>query len=282
MASLAPPPLTRNRASSTNIRPPLTINTLGRRRSNSDLPPPAASPSPSKPASPADSPVMRIPRDLPPLALDIPPTPATTMVRATFVELYSRFVDLLRVARKESAFAPSPASPSISLGRLSTSTDETLLPVASPSATTFADSYNEKPAHARSPSWSHGAPSVRPGPLILTCASSTAHRIHANDVPGTQVHTPVFFVIALFPLSTALLLFCMATLPITQAWPRNITDLAQLGRELHGYSQSGTGPVLHVVGVLSVVVVWNHAWSIPGSVLWVRFISIFFFNRKRR
>lgn len=87
-----------------------------------------------------------------------------------------------------------------------------------------------------------------------------------------QVHTPVFFVIALFPLSTALLFFCMATLPVTQAWPRSITDLAQLGRELHGYSQSGTGPLLHVTGVLSVVVAWNHAWSIPGSVLWVRTI----------
>ena len=79
--------------------------------------------------------------------------------------------------------------------------------------------------------------------------------------------------IALFPLSTALLLFCMATLPITQAWPRNITDLAQLGRELTGYSQSGAGPMLHVIGVLSVVVAWNHAWSIPGSVLWVRITS---------
>ncbi|KAF7789494.1 hypothetical protein EIP86_000440 [Pleurotus ostreatoroseus] len=239
MASLAPPPLTRNRASSTNVRPPLTINTLGRRRSNSDLPPPAASP--LQPASPVDSPTMGLPRELPPLALDIPQTPANNMVRATFVELYSRFMDLLRVARKESAFAHSPSSPRISLSRSSTSTDETLLPIASPSVATFAESYSEKPTQSKSSSWWHGAPSV---------------------------HTPVFFVIALFPLSTALLLFCMATLPITQAWPRNITDLAQLGRELHGYSQSGPGPVLHVVGVLSVVVVWNHAWSIPGSVLW--------------
>lgn len=93
-----------------------------------------------------------------------------------------------------------------------------------------------------------------------------------------QVHTPVFFVIALFPLSTVLLLFCMATLPITQAWPRNITDLAQLGRELHGYSQSGSLPMLHVIGVLAVVVAWNHAWSIPGSVLWVRRFSHFSFS----
>ena len=62
----------------------------------------------------------------------------------------------------------------------------------------------------------------------------------------------------------------MSTLPITTAWPRNLTDLAQLGRELHGYSQSGAGPMAHVIGVLAVIVAWNHAWSIPGSVLWVR------------
>jgi len=72
----------------------------------------------------------------------------------------------------------------------------------------------------------------------------------------------------MFPLSTALLLFSMSSLPITTAWPRNLTDLAQLGRELHGYSQSGAGPMAHVIGVLSVIVAWNHAWSIPGSVLW--------------
>jgi hypothetical protein len=62
----------------------------------------------------------------------------------------------------------------------------------------------------------------------------------------------------------------MYSLPITNSWPRNLTDLAQLGRELHGYSQSGWTPLAHVLSVLSVVVVWNHAWSIPGSVLWVR------------
>ncbi|KAI0081725.1 hypothetical protein K474DRAFT_1134597 [Panus rudis PR-1116 ss-1] len=60
----------------------------------------------------------------------------------------------------------------------------------------------------------------------------------------------------------------MSTLPITVSWPRNITDLAQLGRELHGYAQSGAGPMAHVLAVLSVTAVWKHAWSIPGSVIW--------------
>ncbi|PCH41089.1 hypothetical protein WOLCODRAFT_118211 [Wolfiporia cocos MD-104 SS10] len=72
----------------------------------------------------------------------------------------------------------------------------------------------------------------------------------------------------LFPLSTALVLFCMYTLPITLQWPRNLTDLAKLGRELQGYSQSGPGEMAHVLGVISITAVWKHAWSIPGSVIW--------------
>lgn len=62
----------------------------------------------------------------------------------------------------------------------------------------------------------------------------------------------------------------MSTLPITVSWPKNLTDLAQLGRELHGYSQSGALPMAHVIAVMSVTAVWKHAWSIPGSVIWVR------------
>lgn len=85
-----------------------------------------------------------------------------------------------------------------------------------------------------------------------------------------QVHAPILFVITLFPLSAALVLFCLSTLPISVSWPHTITDVATLGRELHGYSQSGPGPMAHVIGVLSITAVWKHAWSIPGSVIWVR------------
>lgn len=84
---------------------------------------------------------------------------------------------------------------------------------------------------------------------------------------ASQVHTPVLFVLILFPLSTALILLCASTLPITAGWPRNLPDLAQLGRELHGYAQSGALSTTHVVGVLSAVTIWMHSWSIPGSVL---------------
>jgi uncharacterized membrane protein YdjX (TVP38/TMEM64 family) len=41
-----------------------------------------------------------------------------------------------------------------------------------------------------------------------------------------------------------------------------------LGRELHGYSLSGGGAFVHVIGIVSAATIWMHAWSIPGSVLW--------------
>ncbi|KAG5338523.1 hypothetical protein C0989_007176 [Termitomyces sp. Mn162] len=72
----------------------------------------------------------------------------------------------------------------------------------------------------------------------------------------------------MFPVSTALVVLCLSTLPISLAWPRTLADVAQLGRELHGYTQSGPGPVAHVMGVMAISAVWKHAWSIPGSVIW--------------
>jgi len=82
------------------------------------------------------------------------------------------------------------------------------------------------------------------------------------------IHPPILLVIVSLPISTALVLWCLSTLPISVSWPRNIADLAQLGRELHGYSQSGSGPLAHVIGVMAISAIWKHAWSIPGSVLW--------------
>ncbi len=73
----------------------------------------------------------------------------------------------------------------------------------------------------------------------------------------------------MFPVSTALVVITFLTLPFTFSWPQNLADLAQLGRELHGYSQSGPGALAHVIGVVSAATIWMHAWSIPGSVLWV-------------
>ncbi|KAJ6598999.1 snare associated Golgi protein-domain-containing protein [Mycena vulgaris] len=83
-----------------------------------------------------------------------------------------------------------------------------------------------------------------------------------------SAHVPMLFVMLLLPLSTALVFFSLTTLPITVSWPRTLPDLAQLGRELHGYSQSGPAQMAHVIGVMAITAIWKHAWSIPGSVVW--------------
>ncbi|KAI0771576.1 snare associated Golgi protein-domain-containing protein [Trametes elegans] len=233
-ASLCPPapPPNRHRASSTNVRPPLTLASLGRRRSNSllDVPPPTPSPSHS------DSPRTR---DTPALSLSIPPTRQSPPPRSAFASMLSRWAQTLHLSAEQS-FPSTPSSPRLS--RASTE-DSSILPLsASPTRSYFGDVLSEKPpVKARAGSWLwEGNPSV---------------------------HTPVLFVLIMFPLSTAIVALCMSTLPITMSWPRTLPDLAQLGRELHGYAQSGFLSTSHVVGVISVVTIWMHSWSIPGSVL---------------
>jgi len=146
----------------------------------------------------------------------------------------SRFLQALHVSPKHSLQWSTPSSPR-------SSTDEYLLPTsASSQQTTFGDVFGEK----------------------------DLSKTHAPNAWWPSIHAPILFVIMIFPLSTALVLFCLSTLPITVSWPRTLTDIATLGRELHGYSQSGPVHMAHVIGVLAVTSVWKHAWSIPGSVIW--------------
>ncbi|KAF9567341.1 hypothetical protein CPC08DRAFT_626946 [Agrocybe pediades] len=130
-------------------------------------------------------------------------------------------------------------------------------------------------------SWSTpSSPRSSTDDLILPLSAS-AHTVSftitepLEDIPAEAFrwrllpsHLPILIVILMFPLSTALVLWCLSTLPISLSWPHDIADLAQLGRELHGYSQSGLWPLSHVIGVMAISAVWKHAWSIPGSVLW--------------
>ncbi|EGO27578.1 hypothetical protein SERLADRAFT_446813 [Serpula lacrymans var. lacrymans S7.9] len=204
MSLAVPHPPNRSRASSTNVRPPLTIDTLGRRRSSSLVHlRPSTLPQPSHPA-----PLQ--PNDISPRVPSPQPSPSMLAVLA------SRCLDLLHVPKNHSVMSSGPSSPH------SISDEDSILPIsASSQQTSFGD-----------------------------------------------VHIPILVVILLFPLSTALVLFCLSTLPISVSWPHNLPELAQLGRELHAYSRSGSGPFAHVIGVLSITAVWKHAWSVPGSVLW--------------
>ena len=123
-------------------------------------------------------------------------------------------------------------------------------------------------------SWS---PPPRPGAddfVLPLSASSQKTTFSSETIPHfPPVNASIVFVICLLPISTALVFYCMSTLPISLAWPRTIDDVAQLGRELTAYTQSGSWPLLHVMGVMAISAVWKHAWSIPGSVIWVSLSS---------
>ncbi|KIK48953.1 hypothetical protein CY34DRAFT_70932 [Suillus luteus UH-Slu-Lm8-n1] len=225
--SLAVPPPHRSRASSTNIRPALTINTLGRRRSSS-LVLPIQQSEPSTPSTPSVDKSHLEPSQI--LASPLP-----DQKPSMFAVIASSFLDLLHVPTTHSINWSTPSSPQ------STVHDEFVLPIsASSQQTTFSDIFNDK----------------------------DAPRTHARWWRPPSVHAPILLVMLLFPLTTAVVLLSLYSLPISVAFPRTLPELAALGRELHAYSQSGPLHLAHVIGVLSVTAVWKHAWSIPGSVIW--------------
>ncbi|KAF5363815.1 hypothetical protein D9756_000439 [Leucocoprinus leucothites] len=146
------------------------------------------------------------------------------------VVLASRILQWLHFQPEHSLSWSNPSTPR-------SSTDDLILPLsASSQKTSFGNVTTENP-----PSPAHHFPSV---------------------------HAPIVLVVCLLPVSTALVFYCMSTLPISLSWPRTIDDVAQLGRELTAYTQSGTWPLLHVMGVMAISAIWKHAWSIPGSVIW--------------
>ncbi|KAG5649007.1 hypothetical protein DXG03_000356 [Asterophora parasitica] len=155
------------------------------------------------------------------------------------VLIVSRFLEWVHVQPKQHLSWSTPSSPR-------SSAEDFVLPLsASATKTSFGDQvHQESPKVQPALSWGKSLQS-----FLIT-------------------HASIIFVILLFPVSTALVLLCLYTLPISFAWPQTISDVAQLGRELHGYTQSGTGPVAHVVGVMAITAIWKHAWSVPGSVIW--------------
>jgi hypothetical protein len=149
--SLAVPPPNRSRASSTNIRPALTINTLGRRRSSS-LVLPLQQSEPSTPSTPQSH--------FEPTQIIASPEQAQ---RPMFTVIASGFLDLLHVPVRHPINWSTPSSPQSAVQ------DESLLPIsASSQQTTFGDVYNEKDA-PRTHAWWWRAPSVR-STLVLTLA----------------------------------------------------------------------------------------------------------------
>ncbi|KAJ3541915.1 hypothetical protein NMY22_g3697 [Coprinellus aureogranulatus] len=144
----------------------------------------------------------------------------------------SRFLQWFHLPTRHTTAWSAPSSPR-------SSSDDFVLPVSASTQESFVIPVPEK-APAKQTHW-------------------TAHLSN---------HTPMLFVIISLPVSTAVVLYALSTLPIAMAWPKTLSDLAQLGRDLHGYSQSGPWPLAHVIAVMAISAVWKHAWSIPGSVLW--------------
>ncbi|KAG7449144.1 uncharacterized protein BT62DRAFT_929134 [Guyanagaster necrorhizus] len=223
--SLAPPPLNRNRASSTTLCPALTIRSLGRRRSGSLLQPqlpPCDSQIPAPVAEAVVEPEV--------------PLEQTELPSHMLAVIASRVLQLVDDSRHKVSWS-TRSTPR------SASEDEYILPLsASADKTSFGDVLGEK-----------------------SSASPPACNWLQRLPP---VEFSIILVISLFPLSTGLVFLALRTLPISFSWPQNLADLAELGRDLHGYSQSGPGQLAHVIGILAVTAVWKHAWSIPGSVIW--------------
>ncbi|KAL0576913.1 hypothetical protein V5O48_005059 [Marasmius crinis-equi] len=215
------------------LRAPLTLPSLGRRRSISAL-----KLDPSCPLTPIFSP------NTPPSPIRIPPVPLEQQQSSSGVmSSFSRLVQWFHFHPSHLVFINWQKSTS---DRKHQGDDDLGLPLpASATKASFGNVLDEKhPSYPQQHwllNWSMGFPSV---------------------------HTPIFFVLTLLPVSTFLVYMALTSLPISMSWPHTITDIAQLGRELHGYSQSGPGPLAHVIGVMAVTAIWKHAWSIPGSVVW--------------
>ncbi|KAG8847254.1 hypothetical protein FRB91_011943, partial [Serendipita sp. 411] len=96
---------------------------------------------------------------------------------------------------------------------------------------------------------------------------------------GNHAYSPLLFVILLFPLSTALVIGSLWTLPVLlptredddnqqhTVFPRTIAEVRAIAWALKGYSETGPWELIHVLAVLAVTALWKHAWSIPGSAL---------------
>lgn len=146
--SLSPPPTpNRHRAHSTNLRPALTINTLGRRRSTSFDQTTVLSTAFPCPISTFTAPAGDS------LSQLSPSNSSPSMLAI----IASRILEFLHVSPKHSLQWSTPSSPR-------SSTDEYILPMsASSQQTTFGDVFGEKElstAHA-STAWWQGHSSVR-------------------------------------------------------------------------------------------------------------------------
>ncbi|KAG8759593.1 hypothetical protein FRC11_001745 [Ceratobasidium sp. 423] len=80
---------------------------------------------------------------------------------------------------------------------------------------------------------------------------------------------PLVFLAVVFAVTAIPVVWGVMSLPIRSldGMPTTLQQVALLGRDLQAYADSGFSGKAHVLGVLSIVAVWKHAFSIPGSVV---------------
>ncbi|KAJ1308423.1 hypothetical protein OPQ81_004128 [Rhizoctonia solani] len=80
---------------------------------------------------------------------------------------------------------------------------------------------------------------------------------------------PLLFLAVVFAATAIPVVWGVMSLPIRflDGMPTTLQQVAILGRDLQAYADSGLSGKAHVLGVLSIVAVWKHAFSIPGSVV---------------
>lgn len=91
-----------------------------------------------------------------------------------------------------------------------------------------------------------------------------------NLILSFKAAGPLVAIGVLFPLSTMCIFFALRSLHIAAYIPKTLEELSRIGTDLEGYAASSVAAHMHVLAVLSILALWKHAWSVPGSVLLVR------------
>ncbi|KAF8603571.1 hypothetical protein BDV93DRAFT_442369 [Ceratobasidium sp. AG-I] len=108
-------------------------------------------------------------------------------------------------------------------------------------------------------------PVLSGGSFAVSCARAALPESNRRR----QYLLPLIFLALVFVVTSIPVIWGISSLPIhsLDRVPRTLQEVALLGRELQAYADSGLAGKAHVLGVLSIVAIWKHAFSIPGSVI---------------
>ncbi|KAJ1308418.1 hypothetical protein OPQ81_004123 [Rhizoctonia solani] len=104
---------------------------------------------------------------------------------------------------------------------------------------------------------------------LPTPALSPRSLSYPISVPRRTYVTPLVLLTTCFVASLIPIVFALKSLPITslKSFPRTLDDIQALGKELQAYSSGSSAGMVHVMVIMCCLAVWEHAWSIPGSVV---------------